>query len=144
MRPKFSALDFANVLAVRTSRRASNAKLLCIWPTPQKWGLRSRQWPLRTGSGAPTSSQSYRSELMVTGKHHWVTSRQPAHCLPSHRLPCSFITSEVVDLTCQCLLAQAEQGEKTGLDLKQIESLVLEEFGRVLTQIIDCSAKNRT
>ena len=59
------------------------------------------------------------------------------------RLPCSFITPEVVELTCQCLLAQAEQGEKSGFDSKQIESLVLEEFGRVLTQIIDCAAKNK-
>ncbi|CAG2161625.1 unnamed protein product, partial [Oppiella nova] len=59
------------------------------------------------------------------------------------RLPCSFITPEVIEATCQCLLAQAEQGERVGIDLKQIEKLVIEEFGRCLTQIIDCAAKTR-
>ncbi|CAG2184277.1 unnamed protein product, partial [Oppiella nova] len=39
------------------------------------------------------------------------------------RLPCSFITPEVIEATCQCLLAQAEQGERVGIDLKQIEKL---------------------
>ncbi|XP_054166368.1 protein lin-54 homolog isoform X2 [Oppia nitens] len=59
------------------------------------------------------------------------------------RLPCSFITAEVVEATCQCLLAQAEHGERVGLDIKHIEKLVIEEFGRCLTQIIDCAAKTR-
>jgi protein lin-54 len=59
------------------------------------------------------------------------------------RLPCTFITPEVIDATCQCLLAQAEHGEKSDFDYKGIENLVLEEFGRCLTQIIECASKTR-
>lgn len=53
------------------------------------------------------------------------------------------ITPEIIEATCQCLLAQAEQGERNNLDYKTIESLVLEEFGRCLTQIIDCANQKR-
>lgn len=59
------------------------------------------------------------------------------------RLPCSFITPEVIEATCQCLLAQAEQGEKENRSKQGIEALILEEFGRCLTQIIECANKSK-
>ena len=56
----------------------------------------------------------------------------------SNKQPFSFITSEVVEATCQCLLAQAEEVEKSGRgNEEEIEGLILEEFGRCLLQIID-------
>ena len=57
------------------------------------------------------------------------------------RQPFSFVSQEVVEATCQCLLAQAEEGEKKGKDIEQIERIVLEEFGRCLVQIIDFAGK---
>jgi len=51
--------------------------------------------------------------------------------------PFSFVTQEVVEATCQCLLAQAEDGERLGVAEEQVERQVLEEFGRCLSQIID-------
>ena len=38
-------------------------------------------------------------------------------------------------------MAQAEEGEKKGKDIEQIERIVLEEFGRCLVQIIDFAGK---
>ena len=57
------------------------------------------------------------------------------------RQPFSFVSQEVVEATCQCLLAQAEEGEKKGQSIEQIERIVLEEFGRCLVQIIDFAGK---
>ena len=62
----------------------------------------------------------------------------------------SFITPEVVEATCQCLLAQAEEAERaaategTPVSEKETEALILEEFGRCLSQIIDISNKDKT
>uniref|UniRef100_T1IXQ6 CRC domain-containing protein n=1 Tax=Strigamia maritima TaxID=126957 RepID=T1IXQ6_STRMM len=58
------------------------------------------------------------------------------------RLPFLFVTPDVIQLTCQCLLAQAEECEKGELDDVNIERKVLEEFGRCLIAIINCA--NRT
>ena len=57
------------------------------------------------------------------------------------RQPFSFVSQEGVEATCQCLLAQAEEGEKKGQNIEQIERIVLEEFGRCLVQIIDFAGK---
>jgi len=57
--------------------------------------------------------------------------------------PFSFVTQEVVEATCQCLLAQAEEGEKQAKTENEIEKSVLEEFGRCLVQIIDLAGKSK-
>ncbi len=58
------------------------------------------------------------------------------------RQPFNFITNEVVEATCQCLLAQAEEAEKKGQSESAIEGLIIEEFGRCLSQIIDMANKS--
>jgi hypothetical protein len=57
------------------------------------------------------------------------------------RPPFSFITQEVVEATCQCLLAQAEEAERLCKTSTETEGLVLEEFGRCLLQIIEYASK---
>lgn len=52
------------------------------------------------------------------------------------RLPFSFVTDDVVQATCQCLLAQAADAENEGKTPAMIEKMVLEEFGRCLLSII--------
>jgi len=59
------------------------------------------------------------------------------------RQPFSFVTQEVVEATCQCLLAQAEEGEKQVAEEKETEKKVLEEFGRCLAQIIEFANKSK-
>jgi len=57
--------------------------------------------------------------------------------------PFSFVTQEVVEATCQCLLAQAEEGEKQAKTEPEVEKSVLEEFARCLVQIIDLAGKSK-
>ncbi|CAB1323369.1 unnamed protein product [Coregonus sp. 'balchen'] len=52
------------------------------------------------------------------------------------KCPLSCITLDVVEATCGCLLAQAEEAEKEGYMLCQAEKMILEEFGQCLTQIV--------
>jgi hypothetical protein len=54
----------------------------------------------------------------------------------------SFITNEVADATCQCLIAQAEECEQQHIDECETERYVLEEFGRCLIEIIESAANN--
>ncbi|KAJ7997851.1 hypothetical protein DPEC_G00216450 [Dallia pectoralis] len=52
------------------------------------------------------------------------------------KCPLSCITLGVVEATCGCLLAQAEEAEKEDYLLWQAEKMILEEFGQCLTQIV--------
>ncbi|XP_064636016.1 protein lin-54 homolog isoform X2 [Lineus longissimus] len=60
----------------------------------------------------------------------------------AERLPYTFITSDVAEATCVCMLAQAEDAERTRQPPVIHERAILEEFGRCLMQIIESA--NRT
>ncbi|XP_006824909.1 protein lin-54 homolog [Saccoglossus kowalevskii] len=59
------------------------------------------------------------------------------------RLPFSFITSDVAEATCHCLLAQAEEAERTNTSHREAEQMILEEFGRCLLEIINSASKTK-
>ncbi|XP_038060106.1 protein lin-54 homolog [Patiria miniata] len=59
------------------------------------------------------------------------------------RLPFSFITNDVAEATCQCLLAQAEQTEQKRTSQAKAEKLILEEFGQCLRQVIHSAGKTK-
>ncbi|XP_022087401.1 protein lin-54 homolog [Acanthaster planci] len=59
------------------------------------------------------------------------------------RLPFSFITNDVAEATCQCLLAQAEQTEQKRTSQAKAERLILEEFGQCLRQVINSAGKTK-
>uniref|UniRef100_A0ABM5GKD8 Protein lin-54 homolog n=1 Tax=Pogona vitticeps TaxID=103695 RepID=A0ABM5GKD8_9SAUR len=71
---------------------------------------------------------------------------RPAPVLSSGggRLPFAFVTKEVADATCDCLLAQAEQAEKAGKSKAAAERMILEEFGRCLMRIINSAGKSKS
>ncbi len=53
------------------------------------------------------------------------------------------MTSDVAEATCQCLIAQAEEAERTRqIEITQ-ERMILEEFGRCLMQVIESANKTR-
>lgn len=56
--------------------------------------------------------------------------------------PCNFMTQDVIEATIQCLIAQADECTKNKLDSTLSENMILEEFGRCLTEIIEFSIKN--
>ena len=60
-----------------------------------------------------------------------------------YRLPFSFITNEVAEATCQCMLAQAEEVERNGGTAQLAERMILEEFGRCLLQVIHSAGRTR-
>lgn len=70
----------------------------------------------------------------------------PNHCFLSgfFRLPYTFVTKEVAEATCECLLEQAEQAELNQQPQAQAERLILEEFGRCLMRIISSAGKAKT
>ena len=69
---------------------------------------------------------------------------QPNLCPLSFRQPFSFITPDVVEASCQCMLAQAEESERRGVSEADTESMIIEEFGRCLAQIIDMGNRTRS
>ncbi|NXT02986.1 LIN54 protein, partial [Jacana jacana] len=70
---------------------------------------------------------------------------RPAPTLSSSggKLPFTFVTKEVADATCECLLAQAEQAEKMGKSKAAAERMILEEFGRCLMRVINSAGKSK-
>ncbi|XP_046845208.1 protein lin-54 homolog isoform X3 [Xenia sp. Carnegie-2017] len=63
-------------------------------------------------------------------------SRAPILAHAGERLPFSFVTRDVVEATCRCLLVQASAAEKKSMSRTDIQKLVLEEFGNCLLKII--------
>ncbi|XP_061657424.1 protein lin-54 homolog isoform X2 [Syngnathoides biaculeatus] len=59
------------------------------------------------------------------------------------RLPYTFVTKEVLEATCQCLLEQAKWAEETQQTQAEAERLILEEFGHCLMRIINSAGKAR-
>ncbi|XP_070591884.1 tesmin isoform X2 [Erythrolamprus reginae] len=53
------------------------------------------------------------------------------------------ISWEVVEATCACLLAQAEEAEKQDYSICLAEQMILEEFGRCLSQILHSEFKSK-
>lgn len=55
------------------------------------------------------------------------------------RLPSNYITNEVIEATNQCMIAQADEAERNMLPEELAKKQILEEFGRCLIEIIECS-----
>uniref|UniRef100_A0A674HBF0 Protein lin-54 homolog n=1 Tax=Taeniopygia guttata TaxID=59729 RepID=A0A674HBF0_TAEGU len=73
-----------------------------------------------------------------------LTRPTPALSSGGGKLPFTFVTKEVADATCECLLAQAEQAEKTGKSKAAAERMILEEFGRCLMRVISSAGKSKS
>ncbi|XP_024154363.1 protein lin-54 homolog [Oryzias melastigma] len=59
----------------------------------------------------------------------------------SGRLPYTFLTKEVVEATCECLLEKARKAEQTHQLTSEAERVILEEFGHCLMNIITSAGK---
>ncbi|XP_067846084.1 protein lin-54 homolog isoform X2 [Heptranchias perlo] len=70
-----------------------------------------------------------------------LTRTTPAVTSGGGKLPFTFVTKEVAEATCECLLAQAEEAEKNSQTKAVTERMILEEFGRCLMQIINSAGK---
>lgn len=57
------------------------------------------------------------------------------------RLPYTFVTKEVLEATCECLLERAKRSEQTLQPQVEAERMILEEFGHCLMSIISSAGK---
>ncbi|XP_068430466.1 protein lin-54 homolog [Clinocottus analis] len=57
------------------------------------------------------------------------------------RLPYTFVTKEVLEATCECLLEQAKKAEQANQPQVEAERMILEEFGHCLMRIISSAGK---
>uniref|UniRef100_A0A671P1G4 Protein lin-54 homolog n=1 Tax=Sinocyclocheilus anshuiensis TaxID=1608454 RepID=A0A671P1G4_9TELE len=73
-----------------------------------------------------------------------LTRTTPAVTSGGGKLPYTFVTKEVAEATCDCLLEQTEQAELTNQPQAVAERLILEEFGRCLRRIISFAGKAKT
>ncbi|XP_077099286.1 protein lin-54 homolog isoform X1 [Siphateles boraxobius] len=73
-----------------------------------------------------------------------LTRTTPSLTSGGGKLPYTFVTKEVAEATCDCLLEQAEQAELANQPQAVAERLILEEFGRCLRRIISFAGKAKT
>ncbi|XP_057583288.1 protein lin-54 homolog isoform X3 [Hippopotamus amphibius kiboko] len=73
-----------------------------------------------------------------------LTRPTPALNSGGGKLPFTFVTKEVAEATCNCLLAQAEQADKKGKSKAAAERMILEEFGRCLMSVISSAGKAKS
>lgn len=65
------------------------------------------------------------------------------HHIPGHRQVLNLMSPQLVEATCQCLVAQVEEWARSGsTDLDLAQALVIEELGRCLAQLIECINKS--
>ncbi|XP_074547219.1 protein lin-54 homolog [Halichoeres trimaculatus] len=57
------------------------------------------------------------------------------------RLPYTFVTKEVLEATCECLIEQAKKAEQTHQPQVEAERMILEEYGHCLMRIISSAGK---
>uniref|UniRef100_A0A3Q3WG46 CRC domain-containing protein n=1 Tax=Mola mola TaxID=94237 RepID=A0A3Q3WG46_MOLML len=70
-----------------------------------------------------------------------LTRTTPVLTSGAGRLPYTFVTKEVLEATCECLLEQAKKAEQTHQPQAEAERLILEEFGHCLMRIISSAGK---
>ncbi|CAJ0932190.1 unnamed protein product [Ranitomeya imitator] len=94
----------------------------------------------RRRSGPETPIRRDQQRDHPPGQHE---SGPGSMCLqPGYRS--TFVTKEVAEATCACLLAQAEEGEKLSKSKAATERMILEEFGRCLMRVINSAGKAKS
>ncbi|KAG9353615.1 hypothetical protein JZ751_011736 [Albula glossodonta] len=73
-----------------------------------------------------------------------LTRTAPAITSGGGKLPYTFVTKEVAEATCDCLMEQAKQAELANQPQAVAERMILEEFGRCLMRIINSAGKAKT
>ncbi|XP_011165986.2 protein lin-54 homolog [Solenopsis invicta] len=67
--------------------------------------------------------------------------RPPATSNAGTRQPFNLLTEKIVEITCQCLMAQADEAERNMFDDEMSQRIIIEEFGRCLKEIIESAHK---
>nr|XP_015192921.1 PREDICTED: protein lin-54 homolog isoform X2 [Lepisosteus oculatus] len=73
-----------------------------------------------------------------------LTRTTPAITSGGGKLPYTFVTKDVAEATCECLIEEAERAELSHRPQAVAERMILEEFGRCLMRIINSAGKAKT
>ncbi|KAK9887835.1 hypothetical protein WA026_000146 [Henosepilachna vigintioctopunctata] len=82
-------------------------------------------------------------ERIVPKMNNNVPSGKPK-IISASRQAVSFITDDVIEATCQCLISVADKGTENMEDVETTTREIIEEFGRCLNEIIECSTNRNT
>lgn len=93
-----------------------------------------------TGGTAVTGDNSL--SLVAVGVKRTLPAEPDLTQLPPSKQPYNFMTPDVIEATVQCMIAQADECQKRGCNIRTAERMILEEFGRCLVEIIDFSTKS--
>uniref|UniRef100_A0A1B0CCS5 CRC domain-containing protein n=1 Tax=Lutzomyia longipalpis TaxID=7200 RepID=A0A1B0CCS5_LUTLO len=93
------------------------------------FGCRNVEGYFPTDDGTPVSGMKRPSQELE------------ALCSP-RKQACNFMTPDVVEASIQCMIAQADDCQKSNVPFLLTEKMILEEFGRCLAEIIDFSFNN--
>jgi len=132
---KIPCSQYCKCVGCKNLDTETGTKVLC---SPLKSGQLSLP-----GQGLNLAERWFKPSTSLKSKLLQANTPLDAHDKGGIRQPFSFVTQEVVEATCQCLLAQAEEGEKQVSEEKETEKKVLEEFGRCLAQIIEFASKSK-
>ncbi|XP_046916047.2 uncharacterized protein LOC124496560 [Dermatophagoides farinae] len=83
--------------------------------------------------------RSIQQQTVASKMHVWgpeFKSKLPVK-VKSDCHPFNVLTNDILEATASCLLAQAEEGEFENLKEENIESLILDQFGECLSQILN-------
>lgn len=99
------------------------------------------------GAGEGSSKGQVASSFALVGGNAGASKRKleaepDLTQLPPSKQPYNFMTPDVIEATVQCMIAQADECQKRGCNIRTAERMILEEFGRCLVEIIDFSTKS--
>ncbi|KAJ8978989.1 hypothetical protein NQ317_015705 [Molorchus minor] len=74
---------------------------------------------------------------IITNKE--VSQLRPRRSSNSRKQTINYITDDVIEATCGCMLTISDNADENMQDEEMTKHLIIEEFGRCLTEIIECS-----
>ncbi|GAB0092407.1 hypothetical protein DMENIID0001_073970 [Sergentomyia squamirostris] len=87
----------------------------------------------------PANAEDSGSSISGVKRSHSDADPQQA---TARKQACNFMTPDVVEASIQCMIAQADDCQKSSVPFLLTEKMILEEFGRCLAEIIDFSFNN--
>lgn len=95
-----------------------------------------------TAVATASTSSSSAAVATVAGMKRALPAEPDLTQLPPSKQPYNFMTPDVIEATVQCMIAQADECQKRGCNIRTAERMILEEFGRCLVEIIEFSSKS--
>ena len=134
----FSEQYFLNMLNLQTRSKCLKPFWMCLYSVHKLW-CSVCWWIVKMSADSQMKKCHPLLQLLST-----IIISLSLFLKNHFRLPFTFVTKEVAEATCNCLLAQAEQADKKGKSKAAAERMILEEFGRCLMSVINSAGKAKS